>query len=196
MIDKNAELEALLYLAGDDGLSLGQIAESLAIDQAAARQLVEHLQQALAQRQTSGLQVLQTADRYKLTTKAELSGLVQKFLQTSASSKLSQAALEVLAIVAYQQPVTRAEIDDLRGVNSHGALQTLIWRNLVMSHGHKAVAGNPRLYQTTAYFLQYFGLRSLADLPDQAKFTEEIDQPEAIDLFQQNEQAQEENEED
>jgi segregation and condensation protein B len=186
MINKSAELEALLYLAGDDGLSLADIAEFLNIQQTAARQLAEHLQQQLLQTQACGLQVLQVGDRYKLTTKADMSQIAQKFLQTGASSKLSQAALEVLAIVAYQQPITRAEIDELRGVNSHGALQTLIWRNLVISKGHKAVAGSPRLYQTTDYFLQYFGLDSLADLPAQEQFTEEIEQPAAIDLFQQN----------
>jgi segregation and condensation protein B len=143
------------------------------------------LQKQLQAAETSGLQLLQVEDRYKLTTKPSLSQLAQKFLQTNVSPKLSQAALEVLAIVAYQQPITRAEIDELRGVNSHGALQTLVWRNLVMTNGHKAVAGNPRLYQTTDYFLQYFGFQSLADLPAQDQFSEEIEQPAAIDLFQQ-----------
>lgn len=192
MMNKSAELEALLYLAGDDGLSLAEIADLLGIQQTAARQLADHLRQRLLQSEASGLQVLQVNDSYKLTTKSEMSPIAQKFLQTSASSKLSQAALEVLAIVAYQQPITRAEIDEVRGVNSHGALQTLIWRNLVMAQGHKAVAGNPRLYHTTDYFLQYFGLRSLADLPAQEQFTEEIEEPAAIDLFQQNDEKQQE----
>lgn len=185
-----ADLEALLYLAGDEGLTLADLANLLGLAQPALRQLLTQLTAKLQTDQACGLQVLLINQHYKLTTKGMASPIVKKFLQTGTSSKLSRAALEVLAIVAYQQPITRAEIDELRGVNSNGALQTLIWRNLVASHGHKDVAGNPQLFCTTDYFLQYFGFQSLADLPAQEHFAEEVNQPGAVDLFKNEDQGE------
>ncbi|MCT7710688.1 MAG: SMC-Scp complex subunit ScpB, partial [Lactobacillus iners] len=104
-------------------------------------------------------------DVIKLVTKNSCSDIVGRYFQKDLNKNLSQSALEVLSIVAYRQPITRIEIDDIRGVNSAGAIQTLIWRGLVEISGKKEVAGHPNLYVTTEYFLQYFGYQSLDDLP-------------------------------
>lgn len=95
---------------------------------------------------------------------------------------MSQSALEILSIIAYRQPITRIEIDDIRGVNSSGALQTLIWRGLIKQDGKKDAPGHPKLYVTTDYFLQYFNYQSLADLPLIEDFEDTTD-GEEIDLF-------------
>lgn len=95
---------------------------------------------------------------------------------------MSQSALEILAIIAYRQPITRVEIDDIRGVNSSGALQTLVWRGLIKQDGKKDAPGHPKLYVTTDYFLQYFNYRSLADLPLIEDFKDAVD-GEEVDLF-------------
>lgn len=113
------------------------------------------------------------------------------------TKNLSQSALEILAIVAYRQPITRVEIDDIRGVNSSGALQTLIWRGLIEANGTKDAPGHPKLYVTTDYFLQYFNYQSLADLPLIEEFGDSENNGE-MDLFDSkgiaDEQAQKEGE--
>jgi segregation and condensation protein B len=181
-MNKQAGLQALLYLAGDSGLSVKEAAKQLAIEPAAVRQLAEKISKKMAADRTCGLQLLFLDDEIKLTTKPALASLVQQYLGQD-KGKLSQAALETLAIVAYRQPITRVEIDDIRGINSAGALQTLVLRGLVEKHGRKEVPGRPRLYQTTAYFLEYFGLQSLADLPDQDEFAADIDHPEQTEIM-------------
>lgn len=119
-----------------------------------------------------------------MTTSYDVADVVEKYYQKDLSKTLSQSALEILAIVAYRQPITRVEIDEIRGVNSAGAIQTLIWRGLVKTSGKKDVPGHPNLYVTTDYFLQYFGYESLADLPVIEDFeNESIDEKGQVDLF-------------
>ena len=109
---------------------------------------------------------------------------ISNFFQKDVNKSLSQSALEILSIIAYRQPITRIEIDEIRGVNSSGAIQTLIWRGLVKIDGKKDVPGHPNLYVTTDYFLQYFGYKSLADLPLIENFSEDIDENGQVDLFE------------
>ena len=108
--------------------------------------------------------------------------IIEKYFQKDLTKNLSQSALEILAIVAYRQPITRVEIDDIRGVNSSGALQTLVWRGLIETNGKKEAPGHPKLYVTTDYFLQYFNYQSLADLPLIEDFEDSANNEE-IDLF-------------
>ena len=129
-------------------------------------------------------------DNYKLTTRPEMSAVIEHFFQKDLTKSLSQSALEILSIIAYKQPITRIEIDEIRGVNSSGALQTLIWRGLVKIDGKKEAPGHPNLYVTSDYFLQYFGYHSLADLPLIEDFEDESVNAEGeIDLFAANGQA-------
>ena len=112
------------------------------------------------------LTVLKIAGGYQMATRPEWSQLVAKLQEDKRSHRLSRAALETLAIVAYKQPVIRPDIDAIRGVNSDSALKTLMEKNLVAISGRDEGPGRPLLYRTTPYFLKYFGLNSLQDLPD------------------------------
>lgn len=190
MVSKIAELEALLYVAGDNGILTKNLCDLLQVERAALRELAKNLTDKLQQNNDCGLQLLHLNHSYKLTTRPEVSKAVAGFFQKDLSKSLSQSALEILAIIAYRQPITRIEIDEIRGVNSSGALQTLIWRGLIKTEGKKDVPGHPNLYVTSDYFLQYFGYQSLADLPLIEDFEdEEINAEGEIDLFSANGQA-------
>lgn len=160
-----ANLEAILYVAGDNGADLPTLAQLLGLSQAKTKSLLQALQDKYSADQNSGLQLVKINDLYKMTNSPQTSPVVEKYFAKDLSKNLSQSALEILAIVAYKQPITRVEIDAIRGVNSAGAIQTLIWRGLIKTAGQKEAPGHPNLYVTTDYFLQYFGYHSLADLP-------------------------------
>lgn len=184
MATKLAELESLLYLAGDTGVEQSNLCQLLEVKAPALRELAKKLTQKLSEDKNSGLQISLIKDTYKMTTSYDVAEVVEKYYQKDLSKTLSQSALEILAIVAYRQPITRIEIDEIRGVNSAGAIQTLIWRGLVKTSGKKDVPGHPNLYVTTDYFLQYFGYESLADLPVIEDFeNESIDEKGQVDLF-------------
>lgn len=190
MPSKIAQLEALLYVAGDNGIADDNLCELLAVGQSALRELTKDLADKLQENSDSGLQLLHINQNYKLTTRPEVAKTVEGYFQKDLTKTLSQSALEILAIVAYRQPITRVEIDDIRGVNSSGALQTLIWRGLVKVNGKKEAPGHPNLYVTSDYFLQYFGYQSLADLPLIENFEDDsINADGEIDLFAAKGQA-------
>ena len=119
-----------------------------------------------------GVKFERVAGGVRLVTRPALHGALRKFFEITGRSRLSMAALETLAIVAYRQPVTGPEIQELRGVNSSGVLRTLLERRLVRVAGRKAVVGKPFLYRTTREFLMHFGLQSLDDLPPLEEFEE------------------------
>lgn len=157
-----ARLEALLFVA-PAAVNLAQLAEALEITQAEAENGLQRLSQQYLNGR--GLRVQRFQGRYQLTTAAELAPLVEKFLGLEATSRLSRAALETLAIVAYRQPITRPGIDAVRGVNSDGVLKSLLSKGLVQEVGRAEGPGRPILYGTTSDFLQHFGINSLDDLP-------------------------------
>ena len=183
MASKEANLEALLYAAGDNGLEEQTLIEMLEIDGETLDKVAENLQRKLTKDSDSGLQLIHIAHTYKLTTSPQTAKIIEKYFQKDLTKNLSQSALEILAIVAYRQPITRVEIDDIRGVNSSGALQTLVWRGLIKADGKKDAPGHPKLYVTTDYFLQYFNYHSLADLPLIEDFADNDSNGE-IDLFE------------
>ena len=183
MASKEANLEALLYAAGDNGLEEQNLIEMLEIDGETLDKVAENLQRKLTKNSDSGLQLIHIPHTYKLTTSPQTAKIIEKYFQKDLTKNLSQSALEILAIVAYRQPITRVEIDDIRGVNSSGALQTLVWRGLIKADGKKDAPGHPKLYVTTDYFLQYFNYHSLADLPLIEDFVDNDSNGE-IDLFE------------
>ena len=183
MASKEANLEALLYAAGDNGLEEQNLIEMLEIDGETLDKVAENFQRKLTKNSDSGLQLIHIAHTYKLTTSPQTAKIIEKYFQKDLTKNLSQSALEILAIVAYRQPITRVEIDDIRGVNSSGALQTLVWRGLIKADGKKDAPGHPKLYVTTDYFLQYFNYHSLADLPLIEDFADNDSNGE-IDLFE------------
>lgn len=184
----NQDLVALLYTAGDQGITLVDLAATLQTDQAAIRQHLEDLMQQMTQDNQEALVIQQYGDIYKLLTKPQYCTLIKNYWQLQQTTTLSQAALEILAIIAYRQPITRIEIDVIRGVkNSSSTLQTLVIRQLVQNVGHKNAPGRPRLYGTTPEFLDYFGLKNLAQLPDLSEFqNEKFPDQENFHLFNQS----------
>ncbi|WP_125763840.1 SMC-Scp complex subunit ScpB [Companilactobacillus hulinensis] len=156
---------ALLFVAGDQGIKEHDLAELLEIDTAALRQNIEQLEIKLASDADSGIRLANFNSRYKLITKSEYSDLLTKYFKSGLGTKLSQAALEVLSIVAYRQPITRIEIDEIRGVQSSGSINTLLARSLIKENGKKNVPGHPNLYVVTDDFFDYFGIKSLKELP-------------------------------
>jgi len=161
---------ALLFVAGDQGIKEKDLAELLEIDSAALRQNIEDLTNKLITDPDSGIQLVNFNSVYKLITKSEFGDLLTKFFKSGLGTKLSQAALEVLSIIAYRQPITRIEIDEVRGVQSSGSLNTLLMRRLIKENGKKNVPGHPNLYVVTDEFFNYFGIKSLKELPKLEKF--------------------------
>jgi segregation and condensation protein B len=157
----SARLEALLFVA-PGAATMAQLAAALEmpVNEVETGLLeLDHLYMA------RGLRIQRHQGRIQLTTAPEIAPLVERFLGLEAASRLSRAALETLAITAYQQPITRPEIDSIRGVNSDGVLKSLLSKGLVQEVGRAERAGRPILYATTAEFLQHFGLNSLLELP-------------------------------
>ena len=177
-------LEGLLFVAGDDGISLDEASYILELERSAVRQLLDELKKRLED-ENSGLELLLTASHYKLVTKASLKSYIEKYAVSPYSSQLSQASLETLAIIAYKQPVTRVDIESIRGVQSSGSIQKLLLRDLIEEAGRLETPGRPKLYKTTAYFMDYFGLESLDALPDASDLFD-LDSEEANQLFRDN----------
>ena len=177
-------LEGLLFVAGDDGITLEEASYILELERSAVRQLLDELKKRLED-ENSGLELLFTASHYKLVTKASLKSYIEKYAVSPYSSQLSQASLETLAIIAYKQPVTRVDIESIRGVQSSGSIQKLLLRDLIEEAGRLETPGRPKLYKTTAYFMDYFGLESLDVLPDASDLFD-LDSEEANQLFRDN----------
>ncbi len=157
-----SKLEALLFVA-PSSVSAHQLAEAIGVSPADVEKGLQELSQIY--RQGRGLRIQLFQGRYQLTTPAELAFLIERFLGLEATSRLSRAALETLAIIAYRQPITRPGIDAVRGVNSDGVLKSLLSKGLVQEIGRAEGPGRPILYGTTMDFLQHFGLNSLDELP-------------------------------
>lgn len=157
-------LEGLLFITGDDGLTLEEISEVLEIEQDDVLELINKLKEDYLNEER-GIMIQDFAGKYKLTTKKEHKNYYEKLSELSNSKILSQSALETLAIIAYNQPITRLEIDELRGIQSGQMIRNLISRDLVKEVGRKDTIGKPRLYAVTDEFLDYFGLTSLSELP-------------------------------
>ncbi|HSJ54409.1 MAG TPA: SMC-Scp complex subunit ScpB [Anaerolineae bacterium] len=156
-----AQIESLLFVAGEP-VSCGRLAAALQADGGQVEQALAELE---AEYQGRGFRLQRKGERAQLVTAPEAAEAVRVFLGLELSSKVSPAALETLAIVAYRQPVTRAEIESVRGVSSDSVLRTLVSRGLVEEQGRLEQAGRPIIYGTTFEFLQQFGLTSLEQLP-------------------------------
>jgi segregation and condensation protein B len=175
-------VESLLFAAGDEGLSLKQLSEVLEVEENIAEQIIQDLMDDY-ENKNRGIMVVQLAGTYQLATKKENASYLRKLVEAPSSSSLSQAALETLAIIAYKQPITRVEIEEIRGVKSERPLHTLISKVLIKEVGRFEGTGRAYLYGTTKEFLESFGLKSLDELPPlPEKFDEDFVQEEA-DLF-------------
>lgn len=172
-------LEGILFVVGDEGITLSQLCEVMNIKEEEAKETLLALKK-MYEADDRGLRISYLGDAFKLTTKKEHKEYYEKLVVNPVSNNLSQSALEVLAIIAYNQPITRLEIDELRGVNSTYVLRRLVAKGLIKEAGKSTLPGRPNLYKTTKEFLDYFGLSTISDLPS-FKRVEEVD--EEKDLF-------------
>lgn len=156
-----AALEAMLFVSAEP-VPPAQLAAALEVSTADVEDGLDELDEAL---RTRGLRLQRHAGHVQLTTTPETAELIERFLGLEAISHLSRAALETLAIIAYQQPATRPQVDAVRGVNSDGVMKSLLGKGLIQEFGRTEGIGRPILYGTTPDFLQHFGLSSLSELP-------------------------------
>lgn len=182
LIDWKAVIEGLLFAAGDEGLTLKQMALVLEINESTALDIINELINDYKQA-GRGINLVEVAGTYQLTTKKEHAVYLKKLVESPSSSSLSQAALETLAIIAYRQPITRAEVEEIRGVKTERPIQTLIAKALIKEVGRVEGTGRAILYGTTKEFLEYFGLRTLKELPPLPEKVEEEYVQEEADLF-------------
>ncbi|MEC5422351.1 SMC-Scp complex subunit ScpB [Virgibacillus sp. C22-A2] len=177
-----AILEGLLFVSGDEGITIKQLSEIIGVSDSVLEHLLEELKYDY-ERTDRGFMIMQSNRVYHLTTKPEHSSYFKKLLETPQPTKMSQAALETLAIIAYKQPITRTEIEEIRGVKSDGPVQTLLVRFLIEEVGRRDSVGRPALFGTTKDFLTYFGLTSLDELPPLSESAETDDLEQEADLF-------------
>ena len=162
--EAQAVIEAVLFAAGD-AVEAKELSEITSIDKATVTLLIERMNDEMNNR-AGGLQIIRIEEAFQLCTRSELFPYVSKLIEPKRLQGLSNAALEALSIVAYNQPVTRSSIEFIRGVNSDGALSRLIERGLVEECGRLHTPGKPLLFRTTQEFLRCFGLKSIDELPD------------------------------
>lgn len=167
-------IEGLLFASGDEGLDAKQLAEVMELETHLITDLVHELKADLI-RAGRGIQIVEVAGAFQLTTLAEHAPYFERLAYSPSRSSLSQAALETLSIIAYKQPITRVEIEEIRGVKSDRALHTLSAKDLIIETGRAEAVGRPILYGTTKQFLDYFGLSSLKELPESSSLQGDFD---------------------
>ncbi len=156
-------IESLIFSYGD-ALSLDKICEILELDKKTVRSLMKNFMDSY-NRANKGIIIREINDKYQMCSNPQYFDYVSKLYQIRQKQALSQAAYEVLSIIAYNQPITKAKIEQIRGVNSDSAVTRLLERNLVKEAGKLEAPGRPRLYETTDEFLKCFGFKSIRDLP-------------------------------
>ena len=173
-----AILEGLLFVVGEEGLTLDQIEDVLNIEEDVSKELIMELKKDYEDI-GRGLRIDFLGNRFKLTTKFEHKEYYQKLIENPETNTLSQAALETLAIIAYNEPITRVQVDAIRGVDTTSVMRKLVAKGFIKESGRSEIPGRPILYETTNEFLDYFGLSSVKDLPaieDIIQQSEEIDE--------------------
>jgi len=181
MKEKLPIFEALLYVVGEEGLTLEQITQVLTCSNGEALEMVERYKRELLD-SGRGLALAEIAGGFQLVTKPELFHYIEKLVETPKPANLTQAALETLAIIAYKQPVSRAEIEDMRGIKSEKSLHNLVAKGLIKEVGRAEGTGRAILYGVTSSFLVHFGLKSIEELPPMPENPESF-QENAADLF-------------
>lgn len=163
-MNKLGILEGILFVVGDEGINLDTLCEIMNITLEEAKELLLQLKNRY-EGEEYGVRISYLGDAFKLTTKEEHKEYYQRFVENPNANTLSPSAIEVLAIIAYNQPITRVEIDEMRGVSSVQIIRKLVAKGLVKEAGKSKMPGRPNLYRTTREFLDCFGLSSLNELP-------------------------------
>ena len=178
-MNSRAALDAILFVA-ETPVSEGELAEVLEMPVASVRAELAGMAAQL-EHEERGVVLRYVAGGWRLYTKPEALPYLERFSSTGSATRLSNAALEVLAVVAYRQPVTRGQVSELRGVDSGSALKTLVRRGLIEVAGHLQTPGNPAIYSTTHLFLESVGLGSLSELPPLADHVPGAEVVESLD---------------
>lgn len=178
--------ESLLFAAGDEGLTIKHIAEVLEVDELKANEIIEELKKEYEKDKHRGIMIVQLAGTYQLATKKENATYLKRLVDSPNTTTLSQAALETLAIIAYKQPITRTEIEEIRGVKTERPLHTLMAKALIKEVGRAEGTGRAYLYGTTREFLDYFGLKNIKELPLLPEKADDEYVQEEADLFLRN----------
>ena len=181
---ERAALEAVIFAHGEP-ITTARLAEALELEEAAVQRLAEDLMQEYGMRK-GGIRLVKLDDAYQFCTEQAYAPCVRKAMDIRRNVPLSQAALEVLAIVAYNQPVTRAFIEQVRGVDCDAVVQGLVSKGLIEEKGRLELPGHPLLYGTTVHFLRSFNLGSLAQLPPLPEKEEEAKETTLDEMIVQN----------
>ena len=163
-----------VLLAADQPINASELSK-IFLDGTDKNQLQSILDELKEEYNSRNLQIMEVAGGYQLCTRHEYNDWIRKYLKLDRSSRLSQPSLDTLSIIAYKQPLTRQEVDDIRGVDSSGVLKTLLEKKVIGPAGRKKVPGRPIMYRTTQKFLEYFGLKDLSDLPTLEDLREEME---------------------
>jgi len=177
-----AIIEGLLFVVGEDGLTLEQLVEVTDKSMDEVKESLTKLRE-IYENENRGIRIHFLGNSFKLTTKKEHKEYYQKLIEIPGTNTLSQAALETLAIIAYKEPITRVEVDEIRGISSSQMIRKLVAKNFVKEVGRSELPGRPILYKTTSEFLDYFGLATKEDLP-KIDLNSEIEKNDGIDLYQ------------
>ena len=175
-------LEGLLFAVGDEGISTQQLEYVLEVNEVEIKSLLIELRERYASI-SSGIDIIEVAGVYKMTTKKDHAIYLKRLIQNPKQRGLSNAALEVLAIIAYRQPITRHEIENIRGASSDNVLRKLLTFSLIEEAGRLEGPGRPILFRTTDDFLDYFGIKTLEELPELPFVTPDFNLDEESDLF-------------
>lgn len=167
-------IEGVLFASGDP-ITIREIGEIINASEKKVEELVERLSKDY-KKESRGLHIIRFNNKVQLSTKPEYGDYIKRLIKPGGRQNLSQAALETLAIIAYKQPITRIEIDEIRGVRSDRAIATLIERGLIKESGRLDAPGRPIIYGTTDDFLKYFGFKNIKELPELIEFNMEIEE--------------------
>ena len=181
-MELKAVLEGILFVVGDEGISLNEMSKILEISEEEVKKLLVELKKDYESNER-GLRISFLGNSFKLTTKEEHKKFYEKLVSDTKNVTLSNASLEVLAVIAYNEPITRLQIDEIRGVNSSQIVRRLLARGFIKTCGKSDAIGKPNLYKTTNEFLDYFGLASKEDLP---KLLIEQEEKEDRELYTSN----------
>lgn len=165
-------IECILFAAGDP-LSVAEISEILEMNEKRVRKIIEDMNREYKDIKR-GLYIVEFNNKCQLSTKPEYGSYIKKLVKPDGRQNLSQAAMETLAIIAYKQPITRIDVDELRGVRSDRAIATLLEKGLIKETGRLDTVGRPILYGTTEDFLKYFGFKNIRELPELIEFNMEF----------------------
>lgn len=183
MLNLIGKLESLLFVAGEEGVSLDELAYLVSEKTNIVYGSIKELEEKYREDASCAFHILEVGNQFVLSTKKEFASVLKNYAQSPMSNHLSQAALETLSIIAYKQPITRVEIDEIRGVQSTGSIQKLLARQLIQENGRVEGPGRPILYGTSDYFMNYFGLEKLTDLPSVEEMEKEFAEEMPNDLF-------------